>query len=185
MTFQQMVETIFVGVTVITLMQFYRLSNTWIAERSIKAVKIIEVKSTGQMFRMTSSIFSGVQVEEIELADIEYKDNGNPDDTPLPAAYITNPLLDAKRNALLIIHLSKRAEDFDRLATKILGVSKIDGMGHETWKKAIQYMVDYHGIIKGQPGKSGKCGTDGLAPTTLDTLQHAIRVHRIPPTPEE
>ncbi len=183
MTFQQMVETIFVGVTVITLMQFYRLSNTWIAERSIKAVKIIEVKSTGQMFRMTSSIFNGIQVEEIKLDDTEYEDG--PNDSPLPSAYNSNPLEIAKSHAALILRISRRESGYNRLATEILGSRDIKGLGHSTWGKALDYMVEYHGVIKGQPGKLSKCGTDGVVPSTLDILQHAIRTHRLPPTPGE
>lgn len=173
------------GIFAIVWVQLIRFSEAVLAKFIIGSIKTTEL-SSGQMIRFEYSIFKGVQDILLDDPLPEKKAMSVPSDkSPLPAAYNKNPLFDAKRNAFLIISLSRREANYDKLATKILGVSKIDGMGHEVWKKAIQYMVDYHGIIKGQPGKSGKCGTDGLAPATLDTLQHAIRVHQIPPAPAE
>lgn len=117
------------------------------------------------------------------MADIEYEDD--PNDSPLPPAYNVNPLEIAKSHAALILRVSRRVAKYDKLAVEILGSRDIKGLGHSTWGKAIDYMVEYFGVIKGQPGKLSRCGTDGVAPATLDALQHAIRTHQLPPAPVE
>lgn len=170
------------GTVVIFWFQLFRFTDAIISRRMVDATKTVNL-SNGQTVLLQYSIRHGH--EQIDLVDVPevVKPETDPTDSPLPPAYNANPLLNDKRNAMLIVSLSKKDANFDKFATDILGVRDIDKMGHETWGRALDYMAAYHGVIKGKPGKLSTCGTDGTSPGTLDALQHSIRIHQ-PPAPD-